>query len=250
MNLRLEAVNPSIKAAAVLLCVIMLSFIYNPYTPALFYIIIAGGVLMAGRVPLKKWLLFTVPFVILAFGSLWTAAVFGNVPTTESNLLFKLGPIAVNSDNTALGISIAFRILCFSALSLFTTDPILFMLSLIQQCKLPPKLAYGVIAGFRFLPLLKDEILIIRQAHRIRGAASDSGLKGKLFAFRRFTIPLLAGAIRKAERTAIAMESKGFTGSRNRTFYRTVTVRRADWFFFMLVLLLFGASCLISLLFV
>ncbi|MEG9464019.1 MAG: thiamine permease, partial [Bacillus amyloliquefaciens] len=45
MNLRLEAVNPSIKAAAVLLCVIMLSFIYNPYTPALFYIIIAGGVL-------------------------------------------------------------------------------------------------------------------------------------------------------------------------------------------------------------
>lgn len=133
---------------------------------------------------------------------------------------------------------------------LFTTDPILFMLSLIQQCKLPPKLAYGVIAGFRFLPLLKDEILIIRQAHRIRGAGSDSGLKGKLSAFRRFTIPLLAGAIRKAERTAIAMESKGFTGSRNRTFYRTVTVRRADWCFFLLVLLLFGASWLISLLFV
>ena len=132
----------------------------------------------------------------------------------------------------------------------FTTDPILFMLSLIQQCKLPPKLAYGVIAGFRFLPLLKDEILIIRQAHRIRGAASDSGLKGKLSAFRRFTIPLLAGAIRKAERTAIAMESKGFTGSRNRTFYRTVTVRRADWCFFLLVLLLFGASWLISLLFI
>ncbi|MEC1394664.1 MULTISPECIES: energy-coupling factor transporter transmembrane component T [Bacillus] len=253
MNLRLEAVNPSIKAAAVLLCVIMLSFIYNPYTPALFYIIIAGGVLSAGRVPLKKWLLFTIPFVILAFGSLWTAAVFGNIPTTGSNLLFKLGPIAVNSDNAALGISIAFRILCFSALSmmfLFTTDPILFMLSLIQQCKLPPKLAYGVIAGFRFLPLLKDEILIIRQAHRIRGAASDSGLKGKLSAVRRFTIPLLAGAIRKAERTAIAMESKGFTGSRNRTFYRTVTVRRADWCFFLLVLLLFGASWLISLLFV
>lgn len=162
-------------------------------------------------------------------------------------------PIAVNSDNAALGISIAFRILCFSALSmmfLFTTDPILFMLSLIQQCKLPPKLAYGVIAGFRFLPLLKDEILIIRQAHRIRGAASDSGLKGKLSAVRRFTIPLLAGAIRKAERTAIAMESKGFTGSRNRTFYRTITVRRADWCFFLLVLLLFGASWLISLLFV
>ena len=89
MNLRLEAVNPSIKAAAVLLCVIMLSFIYNPYTPALFYIIIAGGVLSAGRVPLKNGCCsrFRLSFW---FGSLWTAAVFGNVPTTGSNLLFKL----------------------------------------------------------------------------------------------------------------------------------------------------------------
>lgn len=252
MNHRLQAVNPTVKAAAVLSCVIMLSFIYNPYMPALFYIIIVAGVITAGRIPLRKWLLFTVPFFILAFGCLWTAAVFGNVPTTSGNLLFRLGPITVNSDNAALGVSIGFRILCFSALSMmfiFTTDPILFMLSLIQQCKLPPKLAYGIIAGFRFLPLLKDEIGMIRQAHRIRGAVTESSLKEKLSAYTRYAIPLLAGAIRKAERTAIAMESKGFTGSRNRTYYRTVAVHGGDWCFFLLVLLLFGASYAFSLFF-
>lgn len=70
----------------------------------------------------------------------------------------------------------------------FTTDPILFMLSLVQQCKLSPKLAYGVIAGFRFLPLLKDEVQLIQQAHKIRGGAAENGFKEKISALKRYTI--------------------------------------------------------------
>ncbi|MCY8505250.1 CbiQ family ECF transporter T component [Bacillus atrophaeus] len=252
MNQQLQTINPTIKAAAVFCCVVMLSFIYNPYTPACFYVIIVVGVLSAARISLKKWLLFTIPFLILAAGCMWTAAVFGKVPTTADNLLFEAGPFEINRENALVGISLGFRILCFSALSMmfiFTTDPILFMLSLVQQCRLSPKLAYGIIAGFRFLPLLKDEVQIIQQAHKIRGGASENGLKEKLAAMKRYTIPLLASAIRKAERTAIAMESKGFTGSRNRTYYRTLTVAPRDWLFFLLVLLLFSVSFFISLCF-
>jgi energy-coupling factor transport system permease protein len=123
------------------------------------------------------------------------------------------------------------------------------MLSLVQQCKLSPKLAYGVIAGFRFLPLLKEEVQLIQQAHKIRGGAAENGLKEKVSALKRYTIPLLASAIRKAERTALAMESKGFTGSRNRTYYRSLTVSPRDWLFFFIVLLLFAGSFLVSLCF-
>lgn len=79
MNLRLEAVNPSIKAAAVLLCVIMLSFIYNPYTPALFYIIIAGGVLSAGRVPLKNGCCSRFRL------SFWPSVLYGQPPYSETS---------------------------------------------------------------------------------------------------------------------------------------------------------------------
>ncbi|WP_336183602.1 CbiQ family ECF transporter T component [Bacillus sp. 205(2023)] len=252
MKQPLHLINPAVKAAAVFCCVVMLSFIYNPYTPACFYIMIVAGVLFAARIPLKKWLLFTIPFLILAFGCVWTAAVFGKIPTTADNFLFQAGPFSINSENVAVGISLGFRILCFSALSMmfvFTTDPILFMLSLVQQCKLSPKLAYGVIAGFRFLPLLKEEVQLIQQAHKIRGGAAENGLKEKISALKRYTIPLLASAIRKAERTALAMESKGFTGSRNRTYYRSLTVSPRDWLFFFLILLLFAGSCLLSLCF-
>ncbi|MCI3988129.1 thiamine permease, partial [Bacillus vallismortis] len=77
------------KAAAVFCCVVMLSFIFNPYTPAGFYVIIVAGVLVAANITLKKWFLFTIHFLILSFGFLWTAAVFGKVTTTPDNFLFQ-----------------------------------------------------------------------------------------------------------------------------------------------------------------
>ncbi|WP_423220214.1 CbiQ family ECF transporter T component [Cytobacillus praedii] len=47
----------------------------------------------------------------------------------------------------------------------------------------------------------------------------------------RYAIPLLANAIRKAERVAPAMESKGFTGETDRTHYHEMTNDRHDWIF-------------------
>ncbi|WP_442852713.1 CbiQ family ECF transporter T component [Bacillus sp. J33] len=41
---------------------------------------------------------------------------------------------------------------------------------------------------------------------------------GKISELKRYAVPLLAGAIRKAERTAMAMESKGFTGKKIESF--------------------------------
>nr|WGD69179.1 CbiQ family ECF transporter T component [Bacillus subtilis] len=171
MKRPLHLINPTVKAAGFLLCRHAVVYL-QPLHPGMFLYHHHRGRFTGTGIPLKKWLLFTIPFLILAFGCVWTAAVFGKVPTTPDNFLFQAYSISINSDNVSVGISLGFRILCFSALSMmfvFTTDPILFMLSLVQQCRLSPKLAYGVIAGFRFLPLLKDEVQLIQQAHKIRG---------------------------------------------------------------------------------
>ena len=40
---------------------------------------------------------------------------------------------------------------------------------------------------------------------------------------------VLAGAVRRAERVAIAMESRGFTGAGPRTYYTAVPIGRKDW---------------------
>lgn len=148
-----------------------------------------------------------------------------------------------------MNISLSLRVLCFSTLSLlfiFTTEPTKFILSLMQQCKLPPKLAYGILAGFRFLPTFKDELFIIRSAHQIRGVSRAKTIKDHFAQMRRYAIPLLASAIRKAERTAIAMESKGFTGNKNRSFYKTMVVSKTDWVFVLLMVVAFFCFSYIS----
>lgn len=55
---------------------------------------------------------------------------------------------------------------------------------------------------------------------------------------RQYFIPLLAGAIRKAERVAIAMESKGFTGSKDRTYYTVMKIKATDYLFFINMLII------------
>ncbi|MBS8264430.1 hypothetical protein DYI25_08280 [Mesobacillus boroniphilus] len=90
-------------------------------------------------------------------------------------------------------------------------------------------------AGYQFLPLIKDEFEIIRSAHRIRGAGRTITLLDKLKQIKNYAIPLLASGIMKAERTAVAMESKGFTGDRNREFHKVITVSKKGWILFCLL---------------
>ena len=147
-------------------------------------------------------------------------------------------------------LSLAFRALAFATLSLlfiFTTNMVHFILSLIQQLKLPPKLAYGILAGYRFLPMLKNEFTQVRAAHRIRGVNRPKSWKEKIIQYQRFAIPLLAGAIRKAERTAVAMESKGFTGAKTRTFYRPMVIQRKDWLFPLMMFGMLGVAVFLAL---
>src|SRR5699024_12644379 len=120
---------------------------------------------------------------------------------------------------------------------ILNTNIIVVIIMFIQLFRLPPYIAYVVLAGYRFIPMIKDELLIINSAHRVRAMNQVRGIKGRMNQFKRFSIPLLASAIRKAERTAMAMESKGFTGSKDRTFYRHFFITKKDWLFMSLMIL-------------
>ncbi|GAE45486.1 energy-coupling factor transporter transmembrane component T [Mesobacillus boroniphilus] len=94
--------------------------------------------------------------------------------------------------------------------------------------------------------MIKNEFEIIRNAHQIRGAGRTITLRDKLKQIKRYAIPLLASGIRKAERTAVAMESKGFTGDRNREFYNVIPVSKKDWLLFCLLICIVLVSAFTS----
>ncbi|MFC4558306.1 energy-coupling factor transporter transmembrane component T family protein [Virgibacillus kekensis] len=242
----LHHLNPSIKAVSIVVVVILLALVFDPITPFLFMVFTITLTFFGGEISIKKYALYFLPFTIIAFGMLWTTIVFADTPDNPAERLTIFGfSFPEESFITALALSL--RVLSVAALSLmfiFTTNIVDFILSLIQQLRLPPKIAYGVLAGYRFLPMMKDELFLVRAAHRIRGYNQEKTLRGKLSQFKRFSIPLLASAIRKAERTAMAMESKGFTGEKNRTFYRQFTVKAKDWLFLgcMIITVLLAAG--------
>ncbi|MFD2705806.1 energy-coupling factor transporter transmembrane component T family protein [Salibacterium lacus] len=239
----LQKVNPSLKLGAVLVIIIMMVPVFDPWTPLFLFGCTITMIIALGGVSFRFLGLLLLPFLLFAFSFVWIQVVFPD--ERGSTILFTIGSLPVSLENVSTGVSLGMRALVFGSWSLLfvlTTEPSRFMLSLIQQCKLPPRFGYGMMAAYRFLPLFRDELRQIRTAHRIRGLGEKRGL-GQM---KRYFIPLMAGAIRKAERTAVAMESKGFDGSRNRTFYHRIHWNRYDAYFTGLFLLLLTAVWFVS----
>lgn len=241
----LHDMNPSVKFVLVTVSMLALAFFFNPWTPLLFWLGILLLQLTMSRTKWKLWLLFMLPFSIGAFGYLWTTVVFG--ADTGGTVIWSFAGIDVTDEQWARALSLALRVLAFSTLSLlfaFTTDPVKFIMSLMQQLKLSPKMAYGIMVGYQFLPVMKDEFTQIQQAQRLRGAEMKKYSWQRLLEMRRILIPMLAGAVRKAERSAFAMEARGFTGEPRSAYYRPVRVGRTDIWMSGVFLVILLASCI------
>lgn len=236
----LNQVNPAIKALSVIICICILSFALDYVTFLSFSLFTLLLTWTFGVFNWRKWLLLLIPFIFLAFGYFMTAILFPNQASIDEQLLFSWGFVQLHASTLQHAIALALRPLAYCMLSLLfilTTEPVVFIFSLMQQCKLSPKLAYGILAGYRFLPLFRQELSIIQQAHRIRGAGpKQNKLTNFFYNIKRSTIPLFASAIRKSERLAVAMISRGFTGDKNRDYYVKLQVTWRDWLFFCIML--------------
>lgn len=111
------------------------------------------------RVNCKFWLLTMIPFSITAFGYLWTTVLF--FAETEGTIIWTWKSIVVTDEQLSRAFSLAFRVLAFSSISLLfalTTKPMTFIMSLMQQFRLSPKLAYGIMVGYQFSPVVKEKL--------------------------------------------------------------------------------------------
>lgn len=244
MSRLLHDMNPSVKFLVVIIAMLTMAFFFNPWTPLFFWIGILVFQAAASRINWKLWVLIMLPFTLGAAGYLWTTLVFG--ADTGGEIIGSFLGIDVTDEQWARAWSLTFRVMAFSSLSLLfalTTDPVTFIMSLMQQLRLPPKLAYGTMVSYQFLPVLKDELVQIRQAQRLRGADEGKRWWQRALGMRRLLIPMLAGAVRKAERTAFAMEARGFTGEPRSEFHRPVELRATDLALAGVFLLLLVGSC-------
>lgn len=240
----LHRLNPLTKFGVNLPMWVVLSMVTDPVTPTVFVAIVALSLWWLGGIgPLRQVRLLW-PFWGLAFGTFVSFALFQEPTRPGHQVLWELGWLRITDEGLLVGLATALRILALFSCSLLfvmTTDPVSFVQSLIQQTRISFRFGYGVLAAYRFVPLLAAAVEQIRAAHHVRGFAPGWGPAGVWERTRAFAIPLLASSIRRADRVALAMDSRAFGAVARRTYYREQRFGRADLVFAIGCALVVGA---------
>jgi energy-coupling factor transport system permease protein len=114
-----------------------------------------------------------------------------------------------------------------------------------MACGLSPRIGYALFSVLQLIPDLAAEARQVRLAHAMKRGRPPRRLLGPVAA-AQLLIPLLAFAIRRAGRAAIAMEARGLGGTGSRTLIHVPRLCRRDlWFIlaagWLLVVILAGA---------
>ncbi|MCY9663203.1 energy-coupling factor transporter transmembrane component T [Paenibacillus chondroitinus] len=234
----LHRVNPGVKLVLSLLLFVLVVFTHNLNT----MMYLTAGALVplfvySGQ-PMRRLLLYASPFLLIFISSAAGMMMFGSGDTEW----FRLGFIRITEESFYRGLHLGFRGLQVAAVGLLfslTTRPVALFYALMQQWKVAPKYAYSFLAALRMLPLMLEEFQTLRYALKVRGRKQRrSWLTGWYTVMRMYAIPLLAQSIRRAHRTAVAMEAKRFSTQTKRTYYYQSSYSKLDIYYLMYWLLL------------
>lgn len=219
--------NPTVKLGLLFLVSLVLLFVFDPITPGVLYLLGLAAALAFARIPVRTLALAHLPFVGFALGLLIVNAL-----SRPGQVVAEPLALRVTAEGLLVGASLGLRSLAIGVLSiafLASTDGVSLMTSLNQHARLSTRLTYAVLAGHRILEEMPREWRIIRQAHAVRAPLRPDG---RLPRGPRRVLPaafsLLVVSLRKGERMAAALESRGL-GLNPRTTWRPVPLDRYDW---------------------
>lgn len=190
--------------------------------------------------PWRRLLLYASPFILIFISTSTGMMFFGTGETTW----WRWGLVHITEESFLRGIHLGCRALCMAVAGLLfglTTRPVRLFYSLMQQWRLPPRYAYSFLAAMRMIPILLDEFQTLRHALLIRGTSRHISRWNLYAHIKMYAIPLLAQSIRRAQRTAIAMEAKGLTDEK-RTYYYVIGYSQADIWLLLYFTWVFAAA--------
>jgi energy-coupling factor transporter transmembrane protein EcfT len=235
--------NPTIKLAVLTAVSIAAMFFLDPLTPTVLYALGLVAVAVGTRARARALLLAHLPFVLVAFGIFVV-----NAMTRPGSEIVGAGPIRITVEGLEVGAALAMRTLVIGVLVIGfirSTDGVALMTSLHHNARLPARVTYAVLAGYRMLQEMPREFSTIRHAHAVRSPRDDGRPQRSPRALGGMIFTLLVVSLRKGERMAMALESRGL-GLAPRTTWRPTPVRAADWLMLAAVLAVVGAVLVAS----
>jgi energy-coupling factor transport system permease protein len=143
-----------------------------------------------------------------------------------------VGGGSMSSEGLLYGLAVTFKtitLLLVLPLAVFTTEVDNMIVGMVRA-RVPYKLVFVFSSTLRFFPLLFEEIQMIIEAQRLRGLATEKmGPVKRVRIYGKVAIPLILGAMVKSQALELALQSRAFTGSSDRTYLHESVLRRADW---------------------
>lgn len=222
----LDARNPTVKAAVLLAVSLLTLLLLDPVTLLALYLVGLAAVRLTAGVRGRALVLAQVPFWTFGIG-----IVLVNALSRPGTPVLTGAPVRVTQEGLVIGTGLALRGLVIGVLTigfLASTPPRALMVSLTQHARLSPRYAYALLAGHRMLAALPAQWAHIRAAQLVRAPLRRDGRPRTGPAdLARSAFALLVVSVRAAERTALALESRGLSGG-PRTLWRPVPLDRRD----------------------
>lgn len=223
----LSRVHPLAKLVACIVWLAASILIFSaPFQLAIIASAVAALVLIERRSPLLV-LALMVPFALFGFGFLTTSVLFRQ----ESDFALQMaGETPFGREAFSAGVVLFLRaIACglVSAVFALTTDAGQFIKALMADWRLSPRIGYALFSAMQFVPDLAAEAQQIRLARAMRRGRPPRRIPDPLET-ASLIVPLLAYAIRRASRAAIAMEARGLDAGISRTVLGAPLLHRRD----------------------
>jgi len=225
--------SPLVKLGISLAWLIGLGLTLDVRPPLILTVIVLSAGLELGRIPPGMLARRVAPLMVAAAGIALTNLLFStHNPDPAAHEIVRIGPLRITEEAVAAAVGLAARvaaIVSVAAVFVLTTDATRLMDSLVQQARVSPRFAYGLLAAYQAVPRLADDLAALRGARRLRGLRElDPSI----------LLGLLVRAIRHADQLSIAMDARGF-GAGRRSIYRPIAWTSLD--------LVVGASALVIL---
>jgi energy-coupling factor transport system permease protein len=213
----LHRLHPTTKLAGLVALLTAAFLVEVPAYLAPLVVLVGLLLVVAGALPLvaRFRTLFVLVFVFTV--TVWT--------------LFFQGALRPSRAGFDFGLSTALRLDTFLATGLLflATSRIEEVAYALGRLGVPYAAGFTLTLAFRLVPLFFDAAGTIVQAQRCRGLRMDEG--SVVVRLRRFVpvvVPVFIGALRRADRMAMALELRGFNSGRRRTTYLRATLGWRD----------------------
>ena len=92
--------------------------------------------------------------------------------------------------------------------------------------------AFIITTAFNLIPLFREEALAVMDAQKLRGNSPEKGsFFSNIKAYSSIAVPLMLGAMRKAQSSAVSMDSRAFGVYKTRTWIDKPKMQMRDYLF-------------------